>query len=323
MRVRLTCLALTVSIAYVARGDDELRSAQEELRRRNVYFGDIDGRQNQETAEALKRYQRRKGFAATGRADPATMRSLGLLARQPGEAAPRELPWPEEPILKSDMRMDPVAEARQVSRESGISVGDLLPSGVSNRRPHGQFDYVPVTASSSARGQRPNYRGDISPREKPGFRGSPELRGSVAASRTTRGFAAVTPGYEKLADPNLTGLVKEYLHAAGSSRPKNEIGLMADRVNYAGNGVLDRRLIERTLHDYYTRWPSRHYRLVGPVYVGRSSQNGTVSVIYQTDFTLHRRGATVRGRSENLLILNAGTSDPRIIGYQERRIPRL
>src|SRR6478672_7123728 len=114
MRVRLTCLALSVSIAYIARGDDELRSAQVELRRRNVYFGDIDGRQNQETAEALKRYQRRKGFTATGRADPVTMRSLGLLARQPGEEAPRELPWPEEPILKSDMRLDPIAEAREV-----------------------------------------------------------------------------------------------------------------------------------------------------------------------------------------------------------------
>jgi peptidoglycan hydrolase-like protein with peptidoglycan-binding domain len=322
MRVRLTCLALSVSIATIARADDDLRSAQEELRRRNVYFGDIDGRQSHETAEALKRYQRRKGFAATGRADPVTMRSLGLLARQPGEEAPRELPWPEEPILKTDMRLDPVAEARQVSRESGISVSELLPAGVSNRRPGAHFDYVPVTASTSARGQRPNYRGDISPREKPAFRGSPELRGSLAASAQTRGFTAVRPGYDKLADQNLTGLVKEYLRAAGSSRPRNEISLMADRVNYAGNGVLDRRLIERTLRSYYTRWPSRHYRLVGPIYVARSSRNGTISLIYQTDFTLRRRGATVRGRSENLMILNAGTTDPRIIGYQERRIPR-
>lgn len=323
MRLRLTCLALSISVCLV-RADDELRSAQEELRRRNVYFGDIDGRQSAETAEALKRYQRRKGFSQTGRADPVTLRSLGLLARQPGEESPRELPWPEEPVLKSDMRLDPIAEAREVARESGVSVSSLLPPGVSNRRPRGNFEYVPVTASTSAagfRGQSPRFRGSVDAREQPTFRASPELRGSVATSRaTSRGFVSVAPGYQMLADKNLTSLVKEYLRAAGRSKVRDEISLMADRVNYAGNGILDRRLIERSLRDYYTRWPSRSYRLVGPVYVARSSRNGTVSLAYQVDFTLKRRGAKVRGRSENLMILNAGTSDPRIIGFQERRI---
>ena len=63
---------------------DEVRSVQEELRRRSLYFGNVDGRESAELAEATRRYQRRKGFTPTGKPDRDTLRSLGLVPRSPG-----------------------------------------------------------------------------------------------------------------------------------------------------------------------------------------------------------------------------------------------
>ena len=80
--------------------DEETRQVQEELRKRHLFFRDIDGRQSPEYSMALKRYQQRQGFAQTGFADEVTLYSLGI-----GEAAPpaegaRDLP--DVPVLKSD-----------------------------------------------------------------------------------------------------------------------------------------------------------------------------------------------------------------------------
>ena len=46
--------------------DENIRQAQEALRKRNLYFGNVNGRENAEFATAFKRYQSRKGFPATG-----------------------------------------------------------------------------------------------------------------------------------------------------------------------------------------------------------------------------------------------------------------
>ena len=80
--------------------DEETRQVQEELRKRHLFFRDIDGRQSPEYSMAIKRYQQRQGFAQTGYADDVTLYSLGI-----GEAAPpaegaRDLP--DVPVLKSD-----------------------------------------------------------------------------------------------------------------------------------------------------------------------------------------------------------------------------
>jgi peptidoglycan hydrolase-like protein with peptidoglycan-binding domain len=93
----LLCALASWSNAFA---DEETRQVQEELRKRHLFFRDIDGRPSPEYAMALKRYQQRQGFAQTGVADDVTLYSLGI-----GEAAPpaegaRDLP--DMPVLKSD-----------------------------------------------------------------------------------------------------------------------------------------------------------------------------------------------------------------------------
>lgn len=80
--------------------DEETRQVQEELRKRHLFFRDIDGRPSLEYALALKRYQQRKGFAQTGYADDVTLYSLGI--GEPPSPAEGKGNLPDMPVLKSD-----------------------------------------------------------------------------------------------------------------------------------------------------------------------------------------------------------------------------
>jgi len=82
-----------------ARADEETRQVQEELRKRHLFFRDIDGKPSAEYALAIKRYQQRMGFAQTGIADDFTLYSLGIGEPAPAEGATN---LPDVPVLKSD-----------------------------------------------------------------------------------------------------------------------------------------------------------------------------------------------------------------------------
>src|SRR5437763_16693422 len=95
----LTCLScLLLSISSFARADETVRQVQEELRKRNLYFGNIDGQASPVLVDALKRYQARKGFAVTGKVDRDTATSLHLETTTAATVAS----LPDVPVLKSD-----------------------------------------------------------------------------------------------------------------------------------------------------------------------------------------------------------------------------
>ena len=96
MRLVTCLLVLTISLPSLARADEEVRQVQEELRKRNLYFGNVDGRNSPELATALKRYQKRKGFAVSGSIDSETATSLHIQATTVAAVLP------DVPVLKSD-----------------------------------------------------------------------------------------------------------------------------------------------------------------------------------------------------------------------------
>ena len=74
----------------VVSANDTTRQVQEELRKRRLYNGNIDGQHSPELGIALKRYQERKSFPASGVADTQTLRALGIVestATPPAESA--------------------------------------------------------------------------------------------------------------------------------------------------------------------------------------------------------------------------------------------
>jgi peptidoglycan hydrolase-like protein with peptidoglycan-binding domain len=98
LRILTTVLLLLAPLSTLAWADETVRQVQEELRKRNLYFGNIDGQNSAVLADALKRYQARKGFAVTGNVDADTATSLHVQAAQVA-AGP---PLPDMPVLKSD-----------------------------------------------------------------------------------------------------------------------------------------------------------------------------------------------------------------------------
>jgi peptidoglycan hydrolase-like protein with peptidoglycan-binding domain len=116
-------LLCTVANSSVARADEETRQVQEELRKRHLFFRDIDGRPSLEYALAIKRYQQRMGFAQTGVADEFTLYSLGI-----GEAAPPAegaTNLPDIPVLKSDASVPETKSPRPPVPTSREKAGDV------------------------------------------------------------------------------------------------------------------------------------------------------------------------------------------------------
>lgn len=113
MRKFFTFLTLLLLAAALARADESVRQVQEELRKRNLYFGDIDGQMNSGLENALRRYQARKGFTVTGAVDPTTAASLQVAPEQTADAP--ELP--DTPVLKNDFAPQ-LAEAQRAALEA-------------------------------------------------------------------------------------------------------------------------------------------------------------------------------------------------------------
>jgi peptidoglycan hydrolase-like protein with peptidoglycan-binding domain len=125
MRLLLTVLALLVSLAPLARADETVRQVQEELRKRNLYFGNVDGQISPVLIDALKRYQARKGFAVTGRVDNDTATSLHVKITV--VAASQTLP--DVPVLRSDTAsVLPESERRALQRDAEEKGADLAPT---------------------------------------------------------------------------------------------------------------------------------------------------------------------------------------------------
>ena len=124
-RLLTFCLAVFLPLLSLARADETVRQVQEELRKRNLYFGNIDGKNSPVLAAALKRYQTRKGFAATGQVDKDTARSLHLQTLTVATTTT----LPDVPVLKSDTeRALPESQRLALQREAEEKGGDLAPT---------------------------------------------------------------------------------------------------------------------------------------------------------------------------------------------------
>ena len=116
-----TCFLAVAALLLpgVASADEITRQVQEELRKRRLFYGDLDGQQTPELGVALKRYQERKGFPASGVADAQTLRSMGLA--EPGDQPPADVP-----ILRSEAAAQPLPPDTQNPAPTPMSIaGDI------------------------------------------------------------------------------------------------------------------------------------------------------------------------------------------------------
>jgi len=120
----IVCLCLVlIGTAALVRADERIRQAQEELRKRNLYFGNVDGQESPELSGALKRYQTRKGFAVTGSVDNETATSLHILTTAISAGN-----LPDLPVLRSDAARELPAPERIALERAADENADFAPS---------------------------------------------------------------------------------------------------------------------------------------------------------------------------------------------------
>jgi peptidoglycan hydrolase-like protein with peptidoglycan-binding domain len=83
----LLIIAIQLCLISSVRADEQVRQLQDELRKRNLFFGNPNGEFTPALSSALSRYQSRKGFPVTGRLDAETCSSLGITPITPQVAA--------------------------------------------------------------------------------------------------------------------------------------------------------------------------------------------------------------------------------------------
>ena len=256
----LLCLAISGPFASA---DEQIRRVQEELRKRNLYFGDIDGQASKETQGALRRYQERKGFSPTGEADGDTLRSLNLAAPI---ALANAQPWPDVPVLKSHA-------ARQISEEDQKFLSQLSNEPVEpvGEAPDSEEEVVQVAPPTS---------------------GSPST-GSGPESAKASPPAATDPALQK----RVEAFVRQYLDVAEMNDADGEVGFFADSVNYFDHGRVERKFIARDVQNYNKRWPTRDFD-VESVKV-TAAPNKEAIVKFRLKFHVKNPQGSATGRTEN------------------------
>jgi peptidoglycan hydrolase-like protein with peptidoglycan-binding domain len=123
-RLLTTILLVVLPLSGVLRADETVRQVQEELRKRNLYFGNIDGQSSPVLVDAVKRYQARKGFAVTGKVDRDTATSLHLEITTVASIPP----LPDVPVLKSDTASAMPESQKLALQREAEEKPDLTPS---------------------------------------------------------------------------------------------------------------------------------------------------------------------------------------------------
>src|SRR5437899_8247029 len=73
----LLCLVATLCAAGFVQADQTIRSLQQTLKDKGLYYGSVTGEKSAETIAAIRRYQIRNGLKVTGEINDETLRSLG------------------------------------------------------------------------------------------------------------------------------------------------------------------------------------------------------------------------------------------------------
>ena len=82
----LLILATSLVLPDEIFADDQVRRVQEELRKRHLFYANPNGEKSPALSLAVRRYQQKKGFPATGIIDPVTLASLGISGTIPSAA---------------------------------------------------------------------------------------------------------------------------------------------------------------------------------------------------------------------------------------------
>lgn len=291
----------------------DIREVQDELRKRNLFFGDLDGRMTPQLSGALKRYQKRKGFEPTGAIDGPTVASLQIRPAgaaavaatepqatpaadaQPGAAAPDTTGVPTGPT-----------QADAPKRET-ITVADATTT-ISNPETMVAAETVTASEASSTTEAAAEL---LAARSGPSWADLPVVPEPPAEA---------PPTSTELTSERVTRFVETYLSDGETDDIDLQVWFYSFPVDYFQHGRVGQDFVVNDTRRYVKRWRQRKYRIVGPVNFAGSGKEGEATVEFTIDYTVGNKDGTKSGRTRNFWTVRADGEDMKIIAIREEHL---
>lgn len=277
----LAIFLLSLASAGLHSAENPVASVQRALKDLGFFHAEPGGQLDEETRNALRRFQIRTGLKPTGEVDFATLEALAKSTA----TAPRELgaePAPQsvrERALQTEIS-DREFLARLENREGGV------PSASSPAAP---------TAAPAANSRPPR---------------------SVATSPEAPGSGGVN---DELQPATVVRFVESYLRAAEARRPDEELSFYAEYVDYFDSGRVSRQFVAKDQASYYRRWPNREFQLAdAPQLLSSNGKQATVR--FRMRYKVSSGQERASGVTDNVVRLRQENGGLRIIGIHERKL---
>lgn len=321
-RLVLSLAALLLASGLVL-GNEQVRRVQEELRKRNVYFGEVDGKKTDETERAIRRYQQRQGFPQTGSADEATLRSLNI----PLSPMKPEDEWPEGSVV---MKGDSAREISDADKKALEQWNTVQPPAVEAGAEEAKGEAPRVGAEAAATVTPPPLdTAKLTPPKaaepkpapaepKPAPAAPPKAPPAIADLDPATRNRPEPKDFAPTADPET--FVRRYLDACASNHLGAELSFYAPRLNYFDHGSVDRNFVAKDVQRFYDRWPQRKYELLSCEQTALPA--GEHQVVFKIAFHYENpeRNQHVSGRSVNVFRMRDFENGPRFTSLKEQRL---
>ena len=288
---RWFCVFICLAATLVS-DPEHIREVQDELRKRNLFFGDIDGVVTPQLTNALRKYQARKGFDPTGTIDAMTAASLQVQSTpQPGVAgsAPGAAAAPSDTrggIEVASTEIDTVNAPRTVRAGESISATQAASSReaaaelVANARGEAAWADLPVAPEPPAEAPTP-----------------PDL---ITADRVNR-------------------FVETYLADGETDDIGLQVWFYSFPVRYFNHGLVNQDFVVRDTKAYVKRWPERSYTIVGPV-TFHPSAPGETQIEFTIDYSVRNKSQSKSGRTRNYWTVRTTGDEMKIIEIREEHV---
>ncbi len=289
MVIRWICV-LCFAAGTLLSDTDYIREVQEALRKRNLFFGDIDGHITPQLTNALKRYQVRKGFDITGAVDPVTAASLQIqTAPGMGGAAMAGAQPTDTPAVASDpavARVDKVSAPRTVRAAETVSATQA-----------GSTHEAAAEMIAQARGEAAWADLPIMPEPPAEAPTPPDL---ITADRINR-------------------FVETYLADGETDDIGLQVWFYSFPVRYFTHGLVNQDFVVKDTQAYVKRWPERKYTVVGPINFNTSAP-GETQIEFTIDYTVRNKSRVASGRTKNFWTVRTTGDEMKIIAIREEHI---
>ena len=259
-----------------------VREVQEELRKRNLFFGEIDGRETPQLAGALKRYQARKGFEPTGVVDGPTAASLQIPSAVAAAQTASGAATTESAATAAISAPETVRAAETMSASEASTTAEAAAEVVTQTTGRAWAD-LPVVPEPPA--EAPTSDDELTP------------------ERVNR-------------------FVETYLSDGETDDIGLQVWFYSFPVNYFEHGAVDQDFVVKDTQAYVKRWPERNYKLVGPITFASSGNPGETMIEFTIDYTVRKDERVKSGRTKNFWTVRTDGENMKIIAIREQHVSR-